>query len=110
MIFIFVALEDGIYETVGKMISDSIVHKGPMPKFFDKCLYDMIVYGPDKVKSMEHITITDHELKDNLEKVIFMIYHFSLNIYIISFYFYSLSHSSQGPNWAVVMWLGNRLT
>ena len=62
------ALTKGTYKIIGRIMSFSIVHGGPLPTFFSRHLYAAIVEGYAAVKcSVEDVL--DRQLQHNLEQV-----------------------------------------
>lgn len=62
------ALEKNMYATAGKLLAYSVVHRGPVPRFFSAQLYACLTDGyTAAVSSVDDID--DADVKNNLNRV-----------------------------------------
>ena len=61
-------MQDGVYAAAGKMIAYFIVHRGPVPTFFSRFSFDMLVMGCDGIHAKKE-DIMDYDIQAHLEKV-----------------------------------------
>ena len=54
----YIAMEAGSYEAAGRIIAYSVVHRGPLPRFFHTQFYDVTVCGSD-IGEMHLENVTD---------------------------------------------------
>ena len=84
-----IALTNGDYYIVGKMIATSLVHGGRAPHCFARAFAELLVYG--KVKSeVDYEEVPDQEVRDKLRKVRIYIpctWYFDLFIHLNVFTF-----------------------
>ncbi len=65
----FAALDSRKYETVGRILAYSIVHRGPLPNFLSETLYSSICLGTESTQPGLS-DIQDPDLAARLQQVI----------------------------------------
>ena len=91
------ALTDGKYFIVGKMIATSLIHGGRAPHCFSRAFSELLVYG--QVKSeVDYEEVPDRQVRDKLKKVCEIPCKLEMQLYIHTCYAYNTNA------WATMKW------